>query len=85
MLIIGGSGAVGQLAVQLAKNAGAHVITTCSTRSVEFVQQFSPDKIIDYTSTAWELDSDVMGVDAVFDTIGKSSIDRIYPPNTLRL
>ena len=62
---------MGQLAIQLAKIRGAHVLTTSSSRSIDFVSQFNPDKIIDYTSTAWEDDLDVMGVDAVFDTIGK--------------
>ena len=49
ILVLGGSGAVGQMAIQLAKARGAWVATTCSTRSAPFVTQFAPDRIVDYT------------------------------------
>ena len=52
ILILGGSGAVGQMAIQLAKSRGAWVATTCSTRSVPFVSQFAPDRIIDYAKVS---------------------------------
>jgi len=69
ILILGGSGAVGQMAIQLAKSRGAWVATTCSTRSVPFVSQFAPDRIIDYAKENWwELQD--LNVDAVFDTVG---------------
>ncbi len=42
MLIHAGAGGVGSLAIQLAKARGAHVITTASTRNIDFVTKASP-------------------------------------------
>ena len=52
VLINGAGGAVGGYAVQLAENAGAHVIATASPRSSEAVKSASADEVIDHTSTA---------------------------------
>src|SRR3954464_2364624 len=51
VLINGAGGAVGGYAVQLAKNAGAHVIATASARSSEQVRTAGADEVIDHTST----------------------------------
>jgi NADPH:quinone reductase-like Zn-dependent oxidoreductase len=51
VLINGAGGAVGGYAVQLAKNAGAHVIATAGPRSHEQVKATGADEIIDHTST----------------------------------
>ncbi|GAB3969151.1 NADP-dependent oxidoreductase [Actinoallomurus acanthiterrae] len=51
VLINGAGGAVGGYAVQLAKNAGAHVIATASPRSSERVRTAGADEVIDHTAT----------------------------------
>ncbi|MFE1589305.1 zinc-binding dehydrogenase [Streptomyces sp. NPDC058737] len=51
VLINGAGGTVGGYAVQLAKDAGAHVITTASPRSREAVASAGDDEIIDHTTT----------------------------------
>ena len=51
LLINGASGAVGGYAIQLAKNAGAHVIATASPGSRERVEEAGADELIDYTAT----------------------------------
>jgi len=51
VLINGAGGAVGGYAVQLAKNAGAHVIATAGPRSGERVRTDGADEVIDHTST----------------------------------
>jgi NADPH:quinone reductase-like Zn-dependent oxidoreductase len=51
VLINGAGGAVGGYAVQLAKNAGAHVIATASPRSSEAVTSAGADEVIDHTTT----------------------------------
>jgi len=73
VLIFGGSSSTGAIAVQLAKIAGAHVTTTASTRSLDFVKQFKPDKILDYTKTKWEDDPELKNVDVVVDTVGEKN------------
>jgi NADPH:quinone reductase-like Zn-dependent oxidoreductase len=51
VLINGAGGAVGGYAVQLAKNAGAHVIATAGPRSSTRVQNAGADQVIDHTTT----------------------------------
>lgn len=50
ILISGGAGTVGLLAVQLAKWGGAKVIATCSPRDNERVQAAGADIILDYSA-----------------------------------
>jgi NADPH:quinone reductase-like Zn-dependent oxidoreductase len=51
VLINGAGGAVGGYAVQLAREAGAHVIATASSHSVERVTAAGADEVIDHTTT----------------------------------
>lgn len=48
VLILGASGGVGHMAVQIAKIMGAKVIAVASEASKKFVEQFHPDEFIDY-------------------------------------
>src|SRR5215469_6622662 len=69
VLIPGGAGGVGHLAIQLAKWKGAQVITTTSTRNVAFVRELGADLVIDYTRQA--IEDVVQQVDVVLDTMGE--------------
>ncbi|SNY30380.1 NADP-dependent oxidoreductase [Paractinoplanes atraurantiacus] len=51
VLINGAGGAVGGYAVQLAKEAGAHVIATAGPRSAERARTAGADEVIDHTTT----------------------------------
>lgn len=50
VLINGAGGGIGGFAVQLAKQAGGHVIGTASARSTEAVRAAGADVVVDYTS-----------------------------------
>ena len=76
VLIHGGSGGVGSLAVQIAKARGAKVIATASTANQETVKQLGVDHAIDYTQTKFE--EQVKDVDVVLDTVGKDTLTRSY-------
>ncbi|WP_369227805.1 NADP-dependent oxidoreductase [Streptomyces sp. R39] len=52
VLVNGAGGAVGGYAVQLAKNAGAHVIATASPRSSQAVTSAGADEVVDHTTTS---------------------------------
>ncbi len=68
VLIHGGSGGVGTLAIQLAKLRGAHVTTTCSARNADLVRSLGADEVIDYRTQDFAALAGHM--DLVFDTIG---------------
>lgn len=68
ILIIGGNGGIGRVAIQVAKHIGAYVATTTSSEGIETVKSLGADEVIDYTSQDFtELLHDF---DAVFDTVG---------------
>lgn len=48
LLVIGGSGGVGHIGVQLGKALGAHVTAITGPRNVEFVQGLGADTVINY-------------------------------------
>jgi len=76
ILITGASGAVGSMAVQLAKNKTAHVIGIGSGRNEEFVRELGADEFIDYRKARFE--DRVNGVDVVFDTVGGETQERAF-------
>ncbi len=72
VLIHGGAGGFGSVAIQLAKHLGAHVVTTASVSNAEFVRGLGADEVIDYRSQDFEtLLSDV---DLVIDGIGGKNV-----------
>ncbi len=76
VLIHGGAGGVGHLAIQLAKAKGATVITTCGEDDLDFVRELGADTAIDYKNQRFE---DVTGdVDMVFDLIAGETQDRSW-------
>ena len=76
ILIHGGSGGVGVFAIQLARRAAAHIITTASARNFDFLSHLGADELIDYRSGRFE--ETVCGVDVVFDTVGGETLKRSW-------
>ncbi|MDZ5470451.1 NADP-dependent oxidoreductase [Bacillus sp. 31A1R] len=76
VLILGGSGGVGSFAIQLAKSYGTHVVTTTSTKNIEFVKQLGADEVIDYTNT--ELSSYGGLFDIVFDAADRKPFEQSF-------
>ena len=76
VLIHGGAGNVGAFAVQLAKDAGLHVIATAAERDLAYVRELGADEVIDYRAT--EFDATVSDVHAVIDTVGGVTRTRSY-------
>ncbi|NBQ67561.1 MAG: alcohol dehydrogenase [Nitrosomonadaceae bacterium] len=83
VLIHAGAGGVGHAAIQLAKLAGAKVITTVSSEEkAQFVQQLGADFIINYRThdvaaevLRW---TDGNGVDIAFDTVGPEVLQSCF-------
>ena len=76
ILIHGGSGGIGSIAIQLAKSKGAYVAATVSTENVEFVKGLGVDGVIDYKTQKFE--ELLKDFDAVFDTVGGETLDRSF-------
>lgn len=81
VLIHGGAGGVGQIAVQLAKARGAEVYATGSAASLDFIRSlgataidYQVQSVADYVEqyTAGE------GFDIVYDTVGGSTLDASF-------
>jgi len=68
VLIHGGAGALGTVAVQLAKEYGAHVIATASGDGLALVQSLGADEVIDYRAQRFE--QVAHDIDIVLDTLG---------------
>ncbi|HEY5922880.1 MAG TPA: NADP-dependent oxidoreductase [Kofleriaceae bacterium] len=75
VLIHAGAGGVGSLAIQIAKLLGLHVITTTSTKNVDFVRSLGADEVIDYTKE--RVPDRVHDLDAVFDTLGTTELESL--------
>jgi NADPH:quinone reductase-like Zn-dependent oxidoreductase len=74
VLIHGGGGGVGHVAIQIAKALGAHVIATASGSKRKFVEGFGADEVIDYTAV--DFTEAVRDIDVVLDTIGGDTARR---------
>lgn len=80
-LVHAAGGGTGQLLVQIAKRRGARVIGTASTQEkAGLARQAGADEVILYTQTDFEAEvkrlTDNVGVDVVYDSVGKDTFDK---------
>lgn len=74
LLIPGGSGSFGQMAVPIALSLGLHVIVTGNSRAEEQFLAMGIDRYIDYTKeNYWE---QLSGIDCIIDTLGAGEFAR---------
>ncbi len=80
ILIHGGAGGVGHVAIQLAKAMGAKVFTTVREANFEFARSLGAEVVIDYAQEDYAgailRETGGQGVDVVFDTIGGDTLAR---------
>ena len=83
VLIHGGCGGVGHIAVQLAKAAGAEVTTTVSSQEkAEIARSLGADHVVNYSDTSVaeyvETLTQGEGFDVVLDTVGGENLDLAF-------
>ena len=76
-LVAGAAGGVGHFAVQFAKDAGARVIGTVSSRNRDFVLGLGADEYVDYTEQ--DVAEAVSDVDVALDTVGGETTESLVP------
>jgi NADPH:quinone reductase-like Zn-dependent oxidoreductase len=75
VLVNGASGAVGVLAVQLAKRAGAEVTAVCSAANADLVAKLGADRVVDYARE--DVTADGRRYDVIMDNHGTAPYKRI--------
>ena len=68
IFIQGGSGGVGTYAIQLFKNLGCHVASTCSQKNIGLLEELGVDEVINYESNRFQ--DELSGYDIVYDLLG---------------
>jgi alcohol dehydrogenase len=76
ILIHGGAGGIGSMAIQIAKDIGAHITTTAGPDEEDYVKGLGADAFIDYTTQ--EFNTAKRSFDAVFDTVGGETNAKSY-------
>jgi alcohol dehydrogenase len=76
ILIHGGAGGIGTMAIQLAKHLGAYVVSTAGENDIQYVKQLGADQVIDYKKEHFE--DKAHDFDAVYDTVGGETYTRSY-------
>ncbi len=74
VLIHGAAGSVGAYAVQLASQAGLHIVATAGARDLDYVRELGAEKVFDYRKERFE--ESLSGVDVVLDTIGGATQEK---------
>ncbi|WP_460925453.1 NADP-dependent oxidoreductase [Pontibacter brevis] len=82
VLILGASGGVGSLAIQLAKERGATVVSVASEKNHAFMKELGADHTVDYKNNhvgnaVKELFPD--GVDLIFDCVSGETLEQSLP------
>ena len=74
VLIHGGAGGVGSIAIQLAKHLGATAATTVSGSNADFVRELGADIVVDYRTQDFE--QLLEGYDLVLDSLGGENLEK---------
>jgi NADPH:quinone reductase-like Zn-dependent oxidoreductase len=75
VLVVGASGAVGSIAVQMAKELGAEVTGVCGTRGLELTRSLGADRVVDYTHEDFADGS--RHYDVIIDVFGRTPVRRL--------
>ncbi|MDF1697881.1 MAG: NAD(P)-dependent alcohol dehydrogenase [Saprospiraceae bacterium] len=75
VLIYGASGAIGTIALQLAKHYGAYVTAVCSAKNFDLVASLGADKMLDYTKE--DESNKLERYDFILDAVGENKTSKL--------
>ncbi|NJD77192.1 MAG: NADP-dependent oxidoreductase [Candidatus Methanoperedens sp.] len=76
ILIHGGAGGIGTVAIQLAKHLGAYVAATVGAKDMQYARELGADEVIDYKNQSF--DDILHNYEAVFDTVGGDTYEKSF-------
>lgn len=76
VLIHAGAGGVGSFAVQFARQSGAHVTATASSKNHALLKELGAEEVIDYRNE--DFSKKLRGLDLVLDSIGSDTLERSW-------
>ena len=76
ILVHGGAGGIGSVAIQLAKHLGAYVAATAAADDISFVSKMGADEVIDYETQ--DFSTILKDYDAVYDTVGGDTYTKSF-------
>lgn len=74
LFIDGGGGAIGSIAIQIAKSIGTRVATTAAAEDAEFIEIRGADEMIDYKTA--DFATSLSGYDGVLETVSADNLAR---------
>jgi NADPH:quinone reductase-like Zn-dependent oxidoreductase len=78
IVVVGATGGIGSMAVQLATGAGAEVIGVCGSTNIQRAYQLGCSIVLDYKKEAWDralLNKTKTQVDGVLDFVGGREVE----------
>ncbi|WP_218813584.1 zinc-binding dehydrogenase [Rickettsiella endosymbiont of Dermanyssus gallinae] len=72
VFVSAGAGGIGSYAIQFLKAMGAYIVTSCSSKNIEYVCKLGADEVIDYEK---ESAITINDCDIAYDLLGKSNIE----------
>eukprot|EP01043_Picozoa_sp_COSAG02_P057508 COSAG02_NODE_6994_length_3237_cov_2.412046_1_plen_469_part_00 len=80
-LVIGASGGLGNVCLQLLRRRNIHTVAVCSAANAETVRRLGADQAVDYTTAPFQEQlADAPKFDVVFDFVGGSETQRSAVP-----
>jgi NADPH:quinone reductase-like Zn-dependent oxidoreductase len=76
ILVQGGAGGIGSLAIQIAKMHGAYVATTVGSDDVKFAKTIGADEVVNHETG--DVSQVLEGFDAVFNTANPAEADKLF-------
>ena len=76
VLVQGGAGGIGTMAIQIAKHLGVYVTATATGEGIDYVKNLGADEVIDYKTQKFE--EIIKEYDGVFDTVGGETFEKSF-------